>query len=185
MKRISCAVLSCVAASVVAVHAETQTGAPARGAAGSGSSIAFTGCVQEAVADGSLGGTPLGTPATPANAGIVANAQPRIDGFLLTGARAAGPSAVGTSGNDAAQPTGAADGADPSRDQPETFALEGNPAELAAHKGHHVEITGTLAPPAPSGVNSPAGTRADPFPTGVQRLRVQTLKMIAERCQEQ
>ena len=52
-----------------------------------------------------------------------------------------------------------------------TYALEGNRDDLAPHKGHRVEITGMLAPPASSGANDPA---AREFKTGVQRLRVQT-----------
>ena len=60
-----------------------------------------------------------------------------------------------------------------------TYALEGDRNELAAHKGHRVEITGTLAPPVSSGGNAPASRE---FQTGVQRLRVQALKMTAESC---
>jgi hypothetical protein len=124
MTRFTCAVLGGIAASTLSIVAQTQSGPPATAAPGS--TITVTGCVENAVADGSIGGTPLGTSATPAN-----------------------------------------------------YALEGNRDELAAHKGHRVEITGTLAPPASSGANAPASRD---FQTGVQRLRVQTLKMTAESC---
>jgi hypothetical protein len=189
MKRISCAVLACVAAMAVVTQAQNQTIQPTPSAGASSSTITVNGCVEDAIADGSLGGTPLGTSATPANAGVIANAQPRVDGFLLTGARPAGPMAVGTAGSVIPGTTVAPDIADPakpdaSKDELKTYALEGNNDEFAIHKGHRVEITGTLAPPASSGVNRPAGRDADPFQTGVQRLRVQTLTMIAGSCSE-
>jgi hypothetical protein len=176
MSRFSCAVLGCFIASTLALGAQTQSVPPTPSSGASGSPITVTGCVENAVADGSLGGTPLGTSATPANAGVVANAQPPVDGFLLTGAQPAGASPVGTTGATAAAP---AREADASKEELKTYALEGNRDELATHKGHRVEITGTLAPPASSGAND-AATRA--FKTGVQRLRVQTIKMTAESC---
>jgi len=176
MTRFTCAVLGCVAASALSMAAQTQSVPPAKPAAdASGSTITVTGCVENAVADGSIGGTPLGTSATPANAGAVANAQPPVDGYLLTGARAASPSPVGTTG--AAAGTPARD--NESKEELKTYALEGNRDDMAAHKGHRVEITGTLAPPASSGTNSPAQNE---FRTGVQRLRVQAIKMTAESC---
>jgi hypothetical protein len=178
MSRFSCSVLGCFVASTLALGAQTQSVPPTPSSGASGSTITVAGCLENAVADGSLGGTPLGTTATPSNAGVIANAQPPVDGFLLTGARPAGAAPVGTTGATAAAP---ARGADPSKEELKTYALEGNRDELAAHKGHRVEITGALAPPASSGANDPA---AREFKTGVQRLRVQTIKMTAESCQE-
>jgi hypothetical protein len=140
--------------------------------------ITVAGCVENAVADGSLGGTPLGTSATPSSAGVVANVQPQVDGFLLTGAEPAGASPVGTTGETAAAP---ARDADHANEELKTYALEGNRDELSAHKGHRVEITGTLAAPASSGANDRS---AQAFKTGVQRLRVQTIKMIAKSCNQ-
>jgi hypothetical protein len=176
MSRFSCAVLGCFIASTLALAAQTQSVPPTPSSGASGSAITVSGCVENAVADGSLGGTPLGTSATPNNAGVVANVQPPVDGFLLTGARPAGAAPVGTAGATAAAPARDADG---SKEELRTYALEGNRDELAAHKGHRVEITGTLAPPASSGANDPA---AREFKTGVQRLRVQSIKMTAESC---
>jgi hypothetical protein len=175
MNRLSCAVLGCVAVSTLTIGAQTQP-APAAGAAGS--TITVVGCVQNAVADGSVAGTPLGTSATPANAGAVANAQPPVDGYLLTGARPADAAPVGTSGPSAAAP---ASDKETSKEALKTYALEGNREELAAHKGHRVEISGTLAPPVSSDANAPASKE---FQTGVQRLRVQSIKMTAESCQQ-
>jgi len=177
MSRFSCAVLGCIVSSTLALGAQQPQAVPPTPSSGaSGSTITVAGCIENAVADGSLGGTPLGTSATPSNAGAVANAQPPVDGFLLTGARPASASPVGTTGSTAAT-RAPADGS--STEELKTYALEGNRDELAPHKGHRVEITGLLAPPASSGANDPA---ARDFKTGVQRLRVQTVKMTAESC---
>ena len=176
MSRFSCAVLGCLITSTLALGAQTQSVPPTPSSGASGATITVSGCLENAVADGSLGGTPLGTTATPANAGVVANAQMPVDGFLLTGAQLASTSPVGTTGATAGAP---AREAEPAKEELKTYALEGNRDELAAHKGHRVEITGALAPPASSGANDPA---AREFKTGVQRLRVQTIKMTAESC---
>src|SRR5262245_9331860 len=175
MSRFSCAVLGCFIASTLALGAQSQAVPPTPSSGASGSTITVTGCVENAVADGSLGGTPLGTTATPSSAGVVANAMPPVDGFLLTGARPAGASPVGTTGTTAATAPRDAN----ANEELKTYALEGNRDELSAHKGHRVEITGTLAPPASSGANDKS---AQEFKTGVQRLRVQTVKMTAETC---
>jgi hypothetical protein len=185
MTRISCAVLGGVALATLSLNAQNQSVPPTPSSGPSMATITVVGCVENAVADGSLGGTPLGTSATPADAPAVANVQPRVDGFLLTGARPAEASAVGTAGASAAGAagtTGAAGAADAAKDELKTYALEGNNNDLASHKGHRVEITGALAPPAPSGVNQPPDR--DAFKTGVQRLRVQVVKMLGESCQE-
>ena len=183
MTRISFAVLGGVAVATLSLNAQqTQSVPPTPSAGPSMATITVVGCIENAVADGSLGGTPLGTSATPADAPAVANAQPRVDGFLLTGARPAEAAAVGTSGAStpgAAGATGAAGAADAAKDELKTYALEGNNSELAAHKGHRVEITGALAQPASSGANP---SDRDAFKTGVQRLRVQAVKMVAESC---
>jgi hypothetical protein len=94
----------------------------------------------------------------------------------LTGATPAGAAPVGTTGAAAGTP---ARDVESSKVELKTYALEGNRDELAAHKGHRVEITGMLAPPA-------SGTKPTDreFQTGVQRLRVQAIKMTAESCQE-
>ena len=182
MTRISCAVLGGVALATLSLSAQAPSVPPTPSTGPSTATITVVGCIENAVADGSLGGTPLGTSATPADAPAVANIQPRVDGFLLTGARPADAGAVGTSGTSAAAAagtTGAAGVADAAKDELKTYALEGNSSDLSSHKGHRVEITGALAPPASSGVNPPD---RDAFKTGVQRLRVQTVKMIAESC---
>jgi hypothetical protein len=180
MTRISCAVLGSVALATLSLSAQAPSVPPTPSTGPSAATITVVGCIENAVADGSLGGTPLGTSATPANAGTVANVQPPVDGFLLTAARPAEAGAVGTSGASSAGAVSTAGAAAAATEELKTYALEGDRNDLAAHKGHRVEITGALAPPASSGVNP----RPDPeaFKTGVQRLRVQSVKMIAASC---
>ena len=180
MTRISCAVLSGVALATLSLNAQAPAVPPTPSTGPAMGTITVVGCIENAVADGSLGGTPLGTSATPNDAPAVANVQPPVDGFLLTGARPAETGAVGTSGAGAAAAAGTAGAADAAKEELKTYALEGDRNDLAAHKGHRVEITGAVAPAAPSGVNRPA--ERDAFKTGVQRLRVQAVKMIAESC---
>ncbi len=68
MSRFSCAVLGCIVASTLALGAQQPQSVPPTPSAGApGSTITVTGCIENAVADGSIGGTPLGTSATPAN----------------------------------------------------------------------------------------------------------------------
>ena len=139
MSRLSCAVLGCVAVSTLTIGAQTQPVTPAPAAGAPGSTITVVGCVQNAVADGSVAGTPLGTSATPANAGAVANAQPPIDGYLLTGARPARRGArrnVRRVSGRTRQREGNVEG------RAEDLRPGGNRDELAAHKGHRVEISG-------------------------------------------
>ena len=164
-------------AATAAVQAQSQTPAAGPNVDRSGSTITVVGCLQNAVADGSLGGTPLGTSATPADAGVVANVQPPIDGYILAGARPAGRSVVGTSGS--APATDA-----PEKPELRTYALEGKADEFAPYKGQQVEVTGTVAPPVPSGRNQPPGSKTDAFQTGVQRLRVQTITKVADACED-
>lgn len=145
----------------------------------SNSTIKVVGCVQNAELDGSLAGTPLGTSATPANAGVIANLQEPAAGFILTGARpaeeapASKPGPVGTAG---------VAGKDTPRENPKTYALDGNIDQLATYRGHRVEVTGTVAPPVTAERDRAANRPPSPFQTGVERLRVQSITTIETTC---
>jgi hypothetical protein len=194
MKHISYAAMAFVAAAA-ALAAQTPAQPQNQAANPSSSTITVVGCMQNAEADGSLGGTPLGTSATPANAGVVANRQePVPDGFILTGARPAASTGTAAVGTAPPAPTGTAGAVSPSTAPPasdapakqelKTYALEGNVSEFTAHKGHRVEVTGTLAPPVSVERDRGANPNQEAFRTGVQRLRVQSLKMVASTCQQ-
>jgi hypothetical protein len=125
--------------------------------------------VEPAQRNGSVAGTPVGTSAvSPNTADDEANSQAPVDRYLLTGA-------VVQNTQEAAN--GAAhDGT--SKPELKSFALQGHDAELAPHRGHRVEITGMLAPPREaSAAAKPSAARS-----GVPRLRVDSVKMIAASC---
>jgi hypothetical protein len=63
------------------------------------------------------------------------------------------------------------------------YTLSGDNAELAKHKGHRVEITGTLMPAAGATPTTPPSSddRAGSGAAG-QRLQVTTIKMVSASC---
>ena len=75
--------------------------------------------------------------------------------------------------------TPAAEGTRDLREEGErtSYSLQGLASELANHKGHRVEIVGQLLPrlPAVSGPKSPAAA--------IQRIAVQTVKMVSAQCE--
>lgn len=143
------AVVAAWAVTVTIAAQDRTTGTPDSRA------IVVEGCLQNADHSGSLGGTPVGTSATPANAGDIANNPELPPYYLLTDARPVGRTdasntgrAIGTAG---AARTRRADGSvtSDSADSvaPKTYALVGNQNDFAVHNGHRVEVTGTVAPP--------------------------------------
>lgn len=160
-----------------------------------GATVIVSGCVQQPHSGGSLGGTPLGTTATPNTADDRANSPLPDPGFVLSGARLVGQ-------GDAASPTGTAGATGSSRDSNEssrepllTYALVGNEDDLARHLGHTVEVRGVVAPPVepqrPTSSPEPVrntNTGADPvgkaFQTGVRQLRIVTMKMVGSSCEQ-
>jgi hypothetical protein len=179
-----------IVASVCAVAATVGAQQPTtRPAAPPSSTISLSGCVQQADADGSIAGTPLGTSAPPEQAGAVANRNLPWEGYLLadahptTGDASAAPSqdatATGTAG--AAGTSGAAGttGAAAAR-MPVTYALDGDTTQLAGFKGQRVEVTGTIVEPAPS--QAGASGSSSTFRTGVKGLKVTSIKSVAPKC---
>jgi hypothetical protein len=134
--------------------------------------VIVTGCVERAERNGSVGGTPVGTTAqSPNTADDEANSQEPVDRFLLTGAvvnPAAGGSGASTQATRGPQ----------TAQELKAFALHGHEAELRSHAGHRVQVTGVLEPP-----RQPTRTRAEAASaSGVQRLRVQSVRMIKASC---
>jgi hypothetical protein len=162
-QKLCCAALAC-ASTVTVLAQDRPSPTPAS------SAIVVQGCLQNADHSGSLGGTPVGTSATPDNAGDIANNPELPPYFILTGARAPGrvnaPStgtAIGTAGTArtrTADGTVTSDRAD--SDAPRTYALIGNQNELATHNGHLVEVTGTLVPPVASAEKRVDNPRTNP-----------------------
>jgi hypothetical protein len=141
-----------------------------------GERLTVSGCLQRAQRNGSVGGTIVGTSAAPSTADDEANSGAMVDAFLLTDARI---DPAGASGSSTPAPTGTAGTA--GRTEPTTFGLQGHEPELEQHQGARVEVTGVVMPPATSG----RGTGGAATAAGAKRLRVESYKVVAEKCQPQ
>ena len=62
--------------------------------------------------------------------------------------------------------------------KPTSYTLQGLETELVKHKGHRVEIVGTVLQPTKSGRG--AGNKATA--EGIQRVKVSSVKMIGNTC---
>jgi hypothetical protein len=125
-------------------------------------SVKVSGCIAQPSRTGSLtDDTGAGNVPSPNTAGVEANSSEPVNAYLLL---------------DATPPV---DGGGVQRDAGErtTYALQGLASELANHKGHRVEIVGQLLPrlSAESVPKSPA--------TAIQRIAVQTVKMLSAQCE--
>jgi len=137
-----------------------------------GEHVTVSGCLQRAQRDGSGGGTVVGTTAPPNVADREANSSEIVDAFLLADASPIGKgSATGGASADAAA-TGT------SGRTPTSFGLQGREAELERYTGARVEVTGTVIAPATSG----RGTGGAATAAGARRLRVESFKVVAEKC---
>jgi hypothetical protein len=179
-------IVSTVCAVALNAYAQ-QPGAPQGAAAAAPiSTISVTGCLQQADADGSIAGTPLGTSAPPDQAGAVANRNLPWQGFLLADARPA-EGAAAPARNDAgttAAPASAAQATGTSGTTDSklavTYALDGDTNQLAGLKGQRVEVTGAVMEAAPSQAGASGSTST--FKTGVKRLKVTAIKSVAPAC---
>jgi hypothetical protein len=179
--------------------------------ANSAQKIVVTGCVERAQRNGSVAGTPVGTTAvSPNTADDEANSQEPVNRFLLTGAVVSGarpetnPAKAGshtenggraeagshtenggragagshTENGGRAETGSRTQAASAPGTEMKSFALQGHEAELQAHTGHRVELTGSVAPPRrPSTAQGQASAAS-----GVQRLVVESVKMIKNSC---
>ena len=129
--------------------------------------ITVRGCVAPAQRDGSMEARSTGTTATPAtapdeaNSGEFVNAYLLNDATLVTGGRADAAASTGTYVS-----------------KPTSYTLQGLETELVKHKGHRVEIVGTVLQPTKSGRG--AGNKATA--EGIQRVKVSSVKMIGTNC---
>jgi hypothetical protein len=123
--------------------------------------LKVSGCITQASRTGSLtDDTGAGNVPSPSTAGVEANSSEPVNAYMLVDAT---PPAGGGVQREAGERT--------------SYALEGLASELANHKGHRVEIVGQLLPrlPAVSGPKSPAAA--------IQRIAVQTVKMVSAQCE--
>jgi hypothetical protein len=133
--------------------------------------VTVRGCVAPAQRDGSqearsAGNTPVTPQAAPdeANSGEFVNAYLLNDATLVTGGR---PDAAASTGTYVSKPT--------------SYTLQGLESEMAKHKGHRVEIVGTVQQPTKSGRGPGNKATAE----GIQRVKVSSVKMIGNSCAAQ
>jgi len=157
MKPLSTFFNSAVLATVIAgvsVAAQTRENA-------TGKPLTVAGCINRAVHDGSLAGSPGVPPASGSNAPQLANSNAPTNKFLLNGAT---PPDANTQ-NDAAATAAA---------KTFSYVLDGAQADFEKHLGHHVEVTGTL---------TVVREGAEPeIKNEVHHLRVTAIKMLAASC---
>ncbi len=99
-----------------------------------------------------------------------ANSSEMVDAFLLADASPIGKGSA--TGGASAGATGT------SGRTPTSFGLQGREAELERYTGARVEVTGTVIAPATSG----RGTGGAATAAGARRLRVESFKVVAEKC---
>ncbi len=138
--------------------------------------ITARGCLQRAQRNGSLGGTVVGTSASPDRADDEANSSEMVNAFILAEAvRTESTTSAGGSA-DTRRPTstsGTQGGVELT-----SFGLIGHEADLERHTGAQLEVTGVVAPPASSG-RGPGGAATA---AGTKRIRVASFKVLAEKC---
>ena len=126
--------------------------------------VTVSGCIAQPSRTGSLtDDTGAGNVPSPNTAGVEANSSEPVNAYILLDATPAGD------GTRVPRKTG----------ERTSYSLQGLASELANHKGHRVEIVGQLLPrlPAVSGPTSPAAA--------IQRIAVQTVKMLSAQCESE
>jgi hypothetical protein len=98
-----------------------------------------------------------------------ANSGEFVNAYLLTNATLVnGGQTTGTAGN----------ATNTYMSTPSSFTLQGLEQELAKHKGHRVEVVGTVMPP----TASKKGPVTKAVAEGIQRLRISSVKMLGTDC---
>ncbi len=156
------------AATLALLVAATSTASAQTAPPSTNQTITVRGCVAPAQRDGSQEARSAGnTPVTPQAAPDEANSGEFVNAYLLNEA-----TLVGGGRADATASTGTY------VSKPTTYTLQGLETEMAKHKGHRVEIVGTVMPPTKAGRG--AGNKATA--EGIQRVKVSSVKMIGPTC---
>jgi hypothetical protein len=170
MKSTALAALAVVIALIGTASAQTAPVPPPS----TNATVTARGCVSPSQRDGSLEArsAPSASPTAEmapyeANSGEFVNAYLLTDATLVTGGRA-----IGTSGSTAGGGTGTY------LSEPSSFTLQGLEQELAKHKGHRVEVVGTVMPP----TAAKKGPVTKAVAEGIQRLRISSVKMVGTDC---
>lgn len=167
----------------IALAVAAATALPAAQAPPEGEKVTVSGCLQRAQRNGSVGGTVVGTSAAPNTADDEANSSAIVDAFLLAEAAPVIAGVPVQPGNAAAGGSSRADTATGTSGRAEltSYGLQGREDELGRHQGARLQVTGTVMPAATSG----RGTGGNATASGVKRIKVESFKILAEKCQAQ
>ena len=168
---------------IAAQNERPEQAAPTASATQSKPAMMVTGCVQRAEQAGATGTSGVAGATTRAGSGA---SELTLTNAVVGGSASAAPGGAGTSTTTgatstttgaAAAATDAPRAAAPAATSGATYMLDDPSNKLAAHVGHKVEITGTLAP---SATASASGSTARA--SAGQRLAVSEVKMISADC---
>jgi hypothetical protein len=163
---------------IAAQNQRPEQAAPTASASQSKPAMMVTGCVQRAEQAGATGTSGVAGATTRAGSGA---SELTLINAVVSGSASAAPTTTGgtstTTGGGAAAATDAPRAAAPAATSGATYMLDDPSNKLAAHVGHKVEITGTLAP---SATASASGSTARA--SAGQRLAVSEVKMISADC---
>jgi hypothetical protein len=146
-----------------------------------GEKVTVAGCLQRAERNGSIGGTIVGTSASPNTAAQEANSGALVDAYLLTEAKPVVAGVQPESGATPSSATGTTATGTSGKADITTYGLSGREDELSRHPGARLEVTGTIEPPVTSG----RGTGGQTTATGAKRIKVESFKILADKCQAQ
>jgi hypothetical protein len=174
-------------AATLAAQQTTSSSSQTSQAAGSSSSrtITVTGCLERESSTGATG--------TTGTAGATSNAASGTQWMLMDATMGSGTGSSGaTTSSGAAGTTAGAAGAAGDSSSGTSYILEPSAAaDLSAHNGHKIEVTGTLAPSSSSsgGAGATAGAGAAGAAGGAssaraasQRIQVTSVKMVSASC---
>jgi len=162
---------------IAAQNERPEQAAPTASASQSKPAMMVTGCVQRAEQAGATGTSGAAGATTRAGSGA---SELTLINAVVSGSASAAPTTTGgtsTTTGAAAAATDAPRAAAPAATSGSTYMLDDPSNKLAAHVGHKVEITGTLAP---SATASASGSTARA--SAGQRLAVSEVKMISADC---
>src|SRR6478735_3888722 len=159
---------------LIALAVAAAAALPAAQTPSEGEKITVSGCLQRAQRNGSVGGTIVGTSASPNTADDEANSSALVDAFLLTEATpvtagVAEPSSASRADSGQTGSTGTS-----GRVERTTFGLVGRESEIERHQGARLQVTGTIMPASSSG----RGTGGAATAAGAKRLQVESFKIL-------
>jgi len=146
-----------------------------------GEKVTVAGCLQRAQRNGSIGGTIVGTSASPNTAAQEANSGALVDAYLLSEAKPVVPGVTPASGATASTSNGTTATGTSGKADITTYGLSGREDELSRHPGARLEVTGTIEPAVTSG----RGTGDQATAAGAKRIKVESFKILADKCQAQ